>query len=108
MLLIPIVASDHKNLLLVVLEDENLERLHGYDPAEIDLAKLPGNFAGVPFHAIHVAYVSDADRGLLLDLMTSGKISDALALLSKGWKHRPELGDHDQPYTEMKGKVADA
>src|SRR2546423_2251058 len=99
MLTIPIQVSTTMFDLICVLEDENLQRMQEYDPAEVILGKLPSRYGQLRLRRIGLYYANPEQVKRLVS-MPSAK--DGLAMitgeLSRGFKFRPELGDHDQPY----------
>lgn len=96
MLMIPLKTSATSFDLFVILEDENIERLKEHDPAEI----LPGNcgpaFNGLGLRSVQICYLSPGEVEEAVDLLRDGQINEVIKRLLKGWRFRPEHGDHDQ------------
>ncbi len=43
-------------------------------------------------------------HGFDLAAHAQGRTREVIDLLTRGWKFRPEMGDHDGPYLNMGGK----
>jgi hypothetical protein len=83
--------------LVVVLADENIERIKRYDPAQIPWAQLPKEISMRRPHTIGVAYAT-ADELKVIERMSASDPDwkeKALVMLSRGFEFRPDLGDHD-------------
>ncbi len=94
MIMIPLAWPDGSFDLIVVLEDENLERMREYDPAEIKWRDL-GKFSQYRPKTIQIGYGTSEDVKKISELSQQGKVAEAIKLVSRGWKYRPEAGDHD-------------
>lgn len=103
MLTIPLRISSNRAALLIVLEDDNLARIKEYDPASVELNKMPVAFRDVRFTEIHVMYATPEEIQQVQELGADGKMDEALRILTRGWQYRPEQGDHDQAYISVKG-----
>lgn len=92
--------------VLIVLEDENVERIRQQDPVEIKWGQLP--------KAVHrpdlvgIVHLGVADVGQLRTLMQEGKIREAFKFATRGFKYQPEKGDHDMGPTSLLDDKADA
>jgi hypothetical protein len=89
--------------LIVVLEDENIARLKEYDPAEIKWADLR-EYSGLKPRTIQIAYGTPEDIKRIIELVRQDKPIEAAQLISRGWKFRPEAGDHDFGPTSLTNK----
>lgn len=97
MFLIPVRYQDNTAYdLWVVLQDENIHRVMEYDPAEVPVARLPGSWEGLTLHTVYVTYATDEEVIEVNRMIAGGLIKDALRLLSRGYKFRPDQGDHDR------------
>lgn len=99
MMMIPI-PHDGILDLLVILEDENLERIKQHDNAEVNLQQLQ-MLNGIHLQKskprfVWIAYANPAEVARLHELRSQGRIEEALKLLTGGFKFRPDLGDHDK------------
>jgi len=89
MIVIPAQSPGHKtDLLLIVLEPPNLERMTKFDPAEINLAEIPIKLVDP---TVIVAY--EDDRDALQALLDKGDLDGALRRVHRGYQWRPDLGD---------------
>lgn len=83
--------------LLIVLAEENIERIRKYDPAEVIWAELPVKYSMRRPHVIGVAFCTVQEQ-LQIERMS---VSDpdwkekAFKLLARGFEFKPESGDHD-------------
>lgn len=97
MMTIPLQVNSGEYDLVIILEDENIERLKGYDPGEVDISKL-GPFSNLRVRRIQIAYANPEEVKLIGLCNTRGQLAETLNNLSRGWKFRPELGDSDMAY----------
>lgn len=83
--------------LVMVLSDENIERMKRYDPAQMPWATLPLEFSTRRPHTIGVAYATAAELVEIerMSLSDPDWKEKALMMLSRGFEFRPDLGDHD-------------
>ena len=92
MILLPIESPDHsEDALIVVLEADNLERLKQADPAEIHLRQTGKRLVNP---SVLICY--EAESPELTAVLQSGNLKKIIAHLQRGWKFRPEKGDHDR------------
>jgi len=90
--------------LFIVLEDENLARMKEYDPAEIEPSNMGAPWNGLRLRRILLCYANPEDAKLLPGLIRDGRGKEVMDILTRGWRFRPELGDHDGPYINMGAK----
>lgn len=83
--------------LMIVLQDGNIERLREHDPVEVPLTMLGPKFAGLQLRDVTVTYATDEDIREVERLGQQGDIRDALRYLTRGFRFRPDRGDHDDP-----------
>jgi len=97
MMLISRVRRNGKVDIVIVLAEENIERIKVYDPALVEWHQMPHEVSMRVPQLIAVAFAT-ADE---LKQIESWSVSDpewkqkALDLLSRGFKFRPDKGDHD-------------
>jgi len=102
MLMLPI-PFEGKLKLLVILEDENIERIKEHDCAEIIWSQL-GQFATLRPATIGIGYASPDEMKQIVAWAQQGNIADALKLVTGGFRFRPEKGDHDFGPVSLKGE----
>lgn len=91
MLALPIESTDHKNdAIILILGPENLERMKTGDPAEF-IAKQSGKHLVNP--KLLICYEEPSPQ--LTQLLQGGDLRKIIEYLQRGWKFRPEIGDHD-------------
>jgi hypothetical protein len=83
----------------VVLEDENLNRIKAYDPAEIIKASM-GPYADLAIRNVIIAYATEEDKQHITRILRTGQadFSEVGRFLSRGFAYRPDKGDKDGPY----------
>jgi hypothetical protein len=103
---VPFQINSREYSIFIVLEDENIERMKAYDPAQLNLITMGPHWKHLRIRDIHVGYAAAADIKLVTDLIQDNKAAEALAFLSRGF--RRELGDNEPPYlvAEAKGETA--
>jgi hypothetical protein len=83
--------------LVMVLAEENIERIRRYDPAQVNWVDLPPEISMRRPHSVGVAFATAQE----LEEITAMSVRDpdwkekALKMLSRGFEFRPDLGDHD-------------
>lgn len=102
MMVLPFQVSSTEYSLFVILQDENLDRMRVYDPAEITISKLSSTVSGLDLKDVIIGYATRPEAQEVVRLCVEGKIKEALRMLSRGWRYRPELGDYDGPYLSMR------
>lgn len=98
MLVLPFQISETEYNVVVILEDENIERIKEHDPAEIHTKLFADKFASRELKGVMVAYASPSEKENLIALVEQGDLPKVFSILSRGFKFRPEKGDHDEPY----------
>lgn len=96
MLAIPLQTGPQQFQLAVILEQENIDRVMEYDPAEIDIAKL-----ALPWRLWHchrvVLFFATAEE--VVEIRNNpGSVLKLLQRLGRGFKYQPRAGDHDHAY----------
>jgi hypothetical protein len=91
MQIIPIETEDHAaDMLVVVLDSANLERMKKADPAEVKMKEIPKNLVN-PIITICYEHGSPEFKRLV----QAGDLKALLKFLARGWEFRPDKGDHE-------------
>jgi hypothetical protein len=92
MLLIPIETEGHTHdAVIVVLGGANVERMREADPVEIRLRESGRNLVNP---AILICYEDSSPE--LARLLAGRDVRAIIRHLQRGWKFRPQEGDHDR------------
>ena len=104
MIAIPLAVAPGQFDLIVVLEDENLERIRDHDPAEQDVLRLPDVWRRQRVRRIQIGYLTpDEMREGMERLESDRNPVRLLQMVFARWKFRPEKGDNDMPYARLGG-----
>lgn len=103
MISIPVARKDNTYDVFIVMGNENLRRIVSHDPAEMDTLKLGHPWNTMKLRTVVMMFGTDEEREDLLKCKNHKDVQDALKKLSRGFKYRPEMGDHDGPYYNIKG-----
>jgi hypothetical protein len=98
MYMIPFQINPQEYSVFVVLEEENLERMKAYDPAEFNLWKLGDSWLTLRLRDVIIGYATGPDSARVMELCRAGKPNSALRHLSRGFRYRPDQGDSNLPY----------
>lgn len=90
-------------VLVVVLEEDNIDRIKQQDPVELKLSEI-FKIDAKP-DDIGITYLNAEDIETLKNLMQSGLVGDAFKFATRGWKFQPQRGDHDMGPTDVLEKV---
>jgi hypothetical protein len=82
--------------LVIVLGDDNIQRIKQYDQAEIIWQELPWKYSSRRPHTIAVAYATADEMQAIDGLAREGKQQEAIDLVTRGFQFRPDQGDHDR------------
>jgi hypothetical protein len=105
MLTMPVQVSQGEYALFVVLEDDNIVRMKEYDPAEVDLHKLGPPWNKLRLRTVIVGYLAPGeDTKEFHRLIGEGRPKAAIRYLNRGFRFRPERGDHDADYLPLRFK----
>ena len=100
MIMIPIESKDHEHdALIIVLDKDNLSRMQQADPPEIELRRCGKTLINP---AICVCYQDPSPEWNRI--VQGGNLAGMIEYLQRGWKFRPEQGDHDRGPESVKGK----
>ena len=97
MMLITRVRRNGRVDMLVVLNDENIERMKRYDPAQVLWMHLPPEYSARRPESIGVAFATAQDLKEIEQMSVADPDwkEKAMKMLSRGFEFRPDLGDHD-------------
>jgi len=91
MILIPIKSEDHKHdMLIVILNKANVDRMKVSDPAEIQLSQLK---IPLVLPTIMIAYEDSSPE--FSRIVQGGNVRKIIEFLQRGWEFKPEKGDND-------------
>jgi hypothetical protein len=102
MLLLPVQTSPTSYTLFIVLEDTNLERLREHDPAQVELSKMTPPWPSLHLDDFVIAYAAVEEVKLFKELVQADRVGDAVGMLSRGFRFRPDKGDHESGYVSIK------
>ena len=100
MIVIPLQVSETAYSIIVLLEDDNLERIKAYDPAEITIRKL--GLSHLRLQDVVIGYATAQEAAQVAAIRDRAEIPELLKKLSRGYQYRPDKGDHDGPYLSLK------
>ena len=100
MLSLPVKVSDTEMDLFVILEDDNIERIKQHDPAEIVRRNL-GPMSRFTIRNVVIAYAGKEDLATVMPMFENGNPNEAMRHLSRGFRFRPDSGDHDGKYESI-------
>lgn len=99
MLTIPFQVSETEYSIFVVLENDNLDRLKAYDPAEIVLTKFPPAWQALKLKVVVIGYATPEEAARLQDPKADTRA--LLRQLCRGFAFRPDRGDTNARYKEV-------
>lgn len=103
MIVIPVVTPHHDHdALIVVFFKENLERMKGGDPAELSLKQIADAGKNLVKPAIMICYEEDEKK--FTQIANRGNLKSLIEYLQRGWKFRPDQGDHDRGPERLSGQ----
>lgn len=92
MLIIPIQSIDHTNdALVVILDSDSVDRMGKSDPAEVVLKDCGKQLVNPTILICH-----EHDHKALNKFIHRNDIAGLIKYLQRGFKFRPESGDHDR------------
>ena len=95
---IPFRISDDRYNVFIALEEKNLARMKGYDPAQFRSSLLPREWQAYTLDTVLIGYATEKDLAQVRFLIESGAPAAALEFLSRGFEFDPKQGDSDKPY----------
>ena len=102
MIAIPFLVDESSYNVFLVLEEANIERMRVYDPAQFDFAKLPQEWQAKRVNLVLIGYATSEELATLHGVIAREGLGAALQMLSRGFRYRPEAGDNDENYGEVK------
>jgi hypothetical protein len=100
---IPFQLDEREYSVFVVLGDDGVERIKAYDPAQLNIWKLPEYWRRLRLRDVLIGYATPADIERMMEMIQrDGNPLEALRFLSRGFEFRPADGDHDGPYLSAK------
>jgi hypothetical protein len=81
--------------IFVLLEDDNLARIREFDPAEVNVTQVGAPWSELKLRDVVIAYLAPFDKEEFMRLCSMKTPREALRLVTRGFRFRPELGDHD-------------
>lgn len=95
---IPFQVTQTEYSVFVVLRDHNLDRIRDYDPAEFPVAITHTPWVtNLRLKDVLIGYATPDDWREVERLSRYGEITDALRLLTRGYRYRPDRGDGGPP-----------
>lgn len=96
--------------IVIVLDEENVERIQANDPFDLDMQKMGTMTLPIPFR-ISICYARKAEQQKISKLREEGGVKAVIKYLSRGFK--TTASDHDRPYdryetVKEKGETAAA
>lgn len=95
MMIVPFQISKTEYSIVVLLENDNMERIREHDPAEITIKKLPPEWTRLKLNAVLITYLGPEEKDRFLALCDDDRVQQALRFATRGWRYRPDQGDHD-------------
>jgi hypothetical protein len=97
MMLISRVRRNGRVDVVIVLSDDNIERIRKYDPAQVEWMQLPDEICHRSPQTIGIAFATADELREIerLSVADADWKEKALKMLSRGFEYRPDLGDHD-------------
>ncbi len=93
LLVIPFSVTNVGYSLMIVLQEGNIDRIREYDPAVVVMRELPPDMGQLV--DVVVTFATTEDAAFIEECGRTGRISEALKRLTRGYRFRPDLGDHD-------------
>ncbi len=83
--------------LLIVMDQESIERIRAYDPAEVLWGSLPTEYSTRRPHTIGVGFATAAELFEIEHMSKSDPDwkEKAFKMICRGFEFHPEKGDHD-------------
>lgn len=84
--------------LFIALDEPSVDRLKEHDPAEVYWRELPPDYSMRLPNTISIGFCTKEDQAEIERMSASGDPDwkkKAFEFLGRGFKFRPELGDHD-------------
>lgn len=102
MITIPIQVSGDSYTLFVILNGESFLRIKQYDPAEVVTKRLGPPWTQLQIKDVVIMYATPEEEARILGCKDTASVMAEIKNLGRGWKYRPDLGDHDGQYGDPK------
>jgi len=93
MLVIPKQINPREYVLVIVLGQDNIERMMANDPAQLGLYQLPPPWPDLRCRDLFIAYETDENMARIETLCRQQNEREAWEYLMRGWQNRPDKGD---------------
>lgn len=98
MICIPFSINQGRFNVLIVLEQDGIDRIKEHDPAEVNLRAMPEPYRSMTLDEVHITFGTADDIRFIMSQEPGGTgLKEVLKRMTRGWKYRPELGDNDGP-----------
>lgn len=106
MIILPLETEGHRHdVLIVILGPDNLARMKEGDPAELQLKQVL--LSGIKLVDPTILLCYEEPSRQLNALLQSSDVKGLIEHLQRGWKFRPEQGDHDRGPEKIKDHNAE-
>lgn len=102
MMALSLQITEQEYDLFIILEDENIARLHEHDSAEVVKAHFGSPWTERSIRNVVIMHASPEDKQQIQELTTASGIRAFLQNLARGFRYRPSQGDSDKPYKRRK------
>lgn len=103
MIAIPLQRDSKSYDVILVLEKENIDRMMAYDPMQFRIGELPEPYSKLRCGQIRMLYATGEEmRHLMENSHDFQSMIACLKHLERGWKFRPEMGDGEQPFSDIR------
>ncbi|HTA46407.1 MAG TPA: hypothetical protein VK789_28385 [Bryobacteraceae bacterium] len=108
LIVIPFQINAREYSLFIALDDQSVERIKAYDPAQVEMGKLPPLWTNLRLNTILVGYATNIDVARITEMLQGADDPrKALQFLSRGFAFKPDQGDYDGPYLDAQAKEGD-
>jgi hypothetical protein len=100
--LVPIKRDDGSYTLFIILDDSGLDRLKDHDPSHLEIHRMGEPWVSLKMNDCMIVYATQEELFQIDHCPTGKEIVELLKHMTRGWKHRPDLGDHDGDYLDVR------
>jgi hypothetical protein len=100
LMVIPFNFGEGWYSIMIVLQEGNVSRIRAHDPAVVQVADIMAHVPSTSMGHLRdviVTYATAEDIAYVERCADEGRPSDGLKRLTRGYRYRPDLGDHDGP-----------
>lgn len=97
MMVVPVQFIPGEYAVYVILGRDNLDRIEEYDPAVVPIKDLPASYHGLRLAEVVITFATEPELQRVMELAHQGKPREALKLVTRGFRFRPDLGDYEGP-----------